>query len=180
MKKSAMLTAVLAVAAGLFGWSAMAWAASDAKSLNVNVAVKSRFVLALNGAHASGFDFGELDPGTGVSGESVGLRVSTNHGMPWNIKLSASPLTHTVDGVTQMPSGALKFSIDGSGVGTYTLGRGVLIPIPSTSGDIYSSASSEEKTSALAFDLGVSVDVPADQKVGNYSTTLSLQMLDAY
>lgn len=171
MKKLIAITIVLVMACGV------AYAqATDSENIATSVNITSEFSIDISAAVA---DFGNVAQGaSAAAGVTIGVTCYANTGNSWTVNVAGGALLHT-DAVTTIPSDpnlklyGFKTAGDGSVSAPYTTAQA----LPSVAANIYASAADD--TGQDTFNLEIpAMTVPADQKAGAYSTTVTLTMTE--
>lgn len=170
MKKLITIAIVLLMAG-------VAYAASDNEPIATSVNVTSEFYIEVSAATA---DFGNVAQGASAAAPiTIGVDCYSNTGNSWTVNVAGPALTHDVDGVTIIPSNpnlnvyGFKTDGDGSVQAPYTAATA----LPAVAANIYASAANDTGLDTFNLELPA-MTVPANQKAGAYSTTITLTMTE--
>lgn len=175
MKKIVIL---VAVAAMLVGYSAIATADSTNTTVPLSFTIPAAFGFTLD---KYSHDFGTIPAGGGQQ-TTVGIFCRSNHGVVWKMALKADPFSN---GAVTMPSDpGFKFapwSNEGAekAQGTFVPapgGSGAVVPATQT--DFYTSTLAEGSDPFVPMVLGLYITVPTAQASGLYTTNLILTMYE--
>lgn len=170
MKKLIVIAIVLLMASGV------AYAVSDSEPIATSVNVTPDFYINVSAAVAN---FGDVAQGGAAAAPiTIGVTCYSNNGLAWSVNVAGPALTHT-DLVTTIPSNPnlQLYGFKTGGIGDVTLAFVSAAPLPAIAANIYEAAAPGLGLGTWNLELPA-MTVPADQKAGAYSTTITLTMTE--
>ena len=164
---------VISIAALLVLGISTAFAAGpDSENVGVDLNVSGDFSIDVSTVSV---DLGSAaQGGATAAGATVGVTCFSNSGVSWSVDISGPALTHA-DTVTTIPSDPnLKvYGFKTGGDGSVDIITATALPVAATT--FYSSAINDTGQDTFNLEIPI-VTIPADQKAGAYTTTITLSM----
>jgi hypothetical protein len=120
--------------------------------------------------------FPSVDVGQESAAQTINLQALSDDPMGWTLTLQANPLTNT-DGFTQIPASNFSYWFTQSLPGTEVPPFPSAAAVPALSTTIYTGGASECASSACSFGLGFKIVADPVQKVGSYTTQVTLTLV---
>lgn len=153
------------------------------QNVGVSLTVNSLFQLNLDPPGGSGGSDGITwsgDAGQTLDGSEgdLNIHVVTNHGVQWTLTMQVESFIHS-DLTTTIPGSVLTYFMFG-GSGVRAANPPTYVPCPTSVATIYTSDPSESNLSAPGLGQGLrfQMTIPMGQKVGNYTSTVHLALVD--
>lgn len=172
MKKAIAVISLTIIMGGspLFAQSVM-------RSIGASLSVREMFDLSIDKINIS-FGVNEVGTETPVTPAQVmKCVIVANHGVQWHVTMAATPLSEPGGGIIPAANFQYFHTFDNP-EGNEIPSVGNTLPVPTVQQTVFEAGPNIYSANTAEFGMGFKVIIPPAQKVGNYSTTLTINLVD--